>query len=116
MSQGRQRTLKERVEDNIVIAIVAAGVVTGTTVAGVMEFLTSQNEKIVTAEHTAQIDELKQQATILTSKYDAQIEGLQQQQKIVSAKDDAQIEEPKSHIAGITRSIAGQETLDIRKM
>jgi hypothetical protein len=49
MSQGRQRTLKERVEDNIVIAVVAAGVVTGTVVAGITEFLATQNEKILTA-------------------------------------------------------------------
>jgi ribosomal protein S17E len=116
MSQWRRPTLRERLEDNILIAIVAAAVVTGTTVAGVMEFLTTQNEKIVTATYDGKMEELKQTAKILTNKYDAQIAGLEQQQRIVTAKYDAQIDELKNHIAVITRSLAGQETLNVRKM
>ncbi len=80
MPQRRRQSLKERIENNIIVAIVAAGVVTGTTVAGVMEFLNAQHDRII------------------TGRYDTEIEQL------------------KNHITGITRSLAGQETLDVRKM
>jgi hypothetical protein len=96
--RGRQKTLKEIIEDNIVIAIFTAAVATGATVAGVMEFLTTQHENILTANYDGKINDLKQKA------------------QITNAKHDVEIEELKSRIAGITRSLAGQETLDVRKM
>jgi hypothetical protein len=97
--QTRQRTLKEILEDNITITIVIAAVATGTTVAGVMDFLTTQRENI------------------MTTTYDAQIKGLKQTQNINTAKHAAEIQELNRQITEateITRSLAG--SLDVGKM
>jgi hypothetical protein len=80
MSQQPRKSLKGRIEDNIIIAILSAGMAAGTVTAGVVEFLNLRKEQVVAEKH------------------------------------DMQIEELKSRIAAVTRSLGGQEKLDVRKM
>jgi hypothetical protein len=97
--QKPQRTLKEIVEDNIIITIVIAAVATGSVVAGTMVYLTTQHENILTAT------------------CDDKITGLTQTQNIATAKHDAEVRELKLRITDVTRltrSLGG--TLDVGKM
>jgi hypothetical protein len=53
-----RKGLRERIEDNIILAILAAGVASGATVAAVMGFLNTQEERIVTEKYDAKIADL----------------------------------------------------------